>query len=100
MASLICIYLAISTSDGRVEDEVWRGEDVYEGDGVGLELSAEMEDGIPDETAAPGAGEIATWVIKKEDINQRCLKALFNNVSTLKNLGYTSLHAISVFHKV
>ena len=59
-------YLAISTSDGRVEDEVWRGEDVYEGDGVGLELSAEMEDGIPDETAAPGAREIATWVIKKK----------------------------------
>ena len=29
-----------------------------------------------------------------------CLKASFNNVFTLKNLSYMSLHAISVFDKV
>ena len=31
---------------------------------------------------------------------QNILKALFNNVSTLKNLSCMFLHVLSVFHKV
>ena len=32
--------------------------------------------------------------------NNQTLKATFNNVFTLKNLSYMSLHAFSVFDKV
>ena len=42
------------------------------------------------------------WVVLYLQISSvfSSLKALFNNVFTLKNLSYMSLHAISVFDKV
>ena len=38
--------------------------------------------------------------MKRHFAHSSILKALFNNVFTLKNLSYMSLGAISVFHKV
>ena len=54
--------------------------------------------------AEPAVSSPSNPLTAKTQINhfifQETLKALFNNVSTLKNLSFMVIHAISVFDKV
>lgn len=56
-------YLTISTADGWVEDEVRRSKNINQRDCIILHISAEMEDGIPDQPSRLRPREISTLSI-------------------------------------